>query len=231
MKIKLKCGGEAIIDADDYNKISAFKWRINDLGYVQKASKDVVFMHHFVLGVKPMIKKPIDHINRIKTDNRKKNLRITSCSINALNKCKHPKPSSSKFKGVSKVKTGWVSYITVNRKRSKLGVYDNELEAARAYNLFCIKNIKEDVFINKTGDNYKNFIPFPKEKILFHENVYIVKVYGGWKFIPTYNEGKLFFKTRKTKKEAIFDRFVFFLTLRTSYEFVGERVLHFRYHG
>ena len=73
----------------------------------------------------------VDHINRIRTDNRRKNLREASRQCQSRN-CGMLKNNTSGVKGVSwdKMKGKWEAYIAVNRKLKRLGCYTDLLEAA-----------------------------------------------------------------------------------------------------
>jgi hypothetical protein len=75
----------------------------------------------------------IDHINRIKTDNRIANLRQVTPAENMQNSLKHSNNTSG-FKGVSFSKqTGnWVASIRDGKKRG-LGHFDTPEKAAQAY--------------------------------------------------------------------------------------------------
>jgi len=90
----------------------------------------------------------IDHINRIRTDNRLVNLRPATATQSAANSRKR-KSCSSKYKGVSQDKrTGkWIAYI-FNYKKYHLGVFINENDAARAYNKKALELFGEYAFIN-----------------------------------------------------------------------------------
>lgn len=68
--------------------------------------------------------KQIDHINRIKNDNRLENLRIVTHQQNQFNK---------DFKGYSKFKNRYRSAIKLNGKTIYVGTYDTEEEAHNAY--------------------------------------------------------------------------------------------------
>ena len=76
----------------------------------------------------------IDHINGIPHDNRWANLRAASPSQNARNVLPR-KGSSSGFLGVTfHSKTGkWQAQIKSDGKNKYLGVFQNEIDAARAY--------------------------------------------------------------------------------------------------
>lgn len=75
----------------------------------------------------------VDHINGDTLDNRKQNLRVASKSQNAANMRKHR--GSSKFKGVCwNRKSGkWAVEIKVNGKTQYLGMYADEILAAKVY--------------------------------------------------------------------------------------------------
>lgn len=75
----------------------------------------------------------IDHINRIRTDNRVENLRWVSSSENARNPTKADN-KTSKYIGVSydERSNKWRSRIKINGKDVHLGRYVNEEDAAKA---------------------------------------------------------------------------------------------------
>jgi hypothetical protein len=75
-----------------------------------------------------------DHINHIGLDNRKANLR--NCTVKQNNANSRPfHNASSKYKGVSwdKPRKKWAVYIKNGRTRLNLGLFDDEIEAAKAY--------------------------------------------------------------------------------------------------
>lgn len=75
----------------------------------------------------------IDHENGDTLDNRRSNLRICTVSENLQNS--RPRSGSvSTYKGVRWIKgRQWSASICVDGKRSYLGIYDSEIEAARVY--------------------------------------------------------------------------------------------------
>ena len=78
----------------------------------------------------------IDHINRNKLDDRRKNLRICTVSQNGINRPKCNSNCTSRYKGVYLIpKTkSWKSGLKINNKSISFGNYPTELEAAYIYN-------------------------------------------------------------------------------------------------
>lgn len=76
----------------------------------------------------------IDHVNRIRTDNRISNLRLAKRSSNNANRVSK-EGSTSQYLGVSWSArySRWVAQITKNYKGVLLGRFDSEIEAARVY--------------------------------------------------------------------------------------------------
>ncbi len=70
----------------------------------------------------------VDHINRIKTDNRFENLRYCNRRENGLNR-----DFVENAKGYYWHHTKWKAYIRINNKLITLGRFDNEKEARQAY--------------------------------------------------------------------------------------------------
>ncbi len=142
--IELTHGYYAIVDEEDYERISQFRWYVfksrrcfyaKRTVYGKETGKfSTVCMHHDVLKSKSLT----DHINTNGLDNRKKNLRHCTISQNCENKRKSLKKMSSRFKGVSRVDTlgtgsvRWRALIQKDRLKH-LGYFDTEEDAALAY--------------------------------------------------------------------------------------------------
>lgn len=92
-------------------------------------------MHRMLLDIPDG--KQTDHINRNKLDNRKVNLRICTNSENGRNKGTR-KGSLSGYKGVSKHRDKWQARIRLNGEQTYLGIFENIIDAALAYNKAAI---------------------------------------------------------------------------------------------
>lgn len=102
-------------------------------------------MHH---GVDPT-DCYIDHINRVKTDNRIENLRLATGTQNQANVDKRPH-RSSKFKGVCRVARGkWQGTLRKDGVRFHLGTFNCQTAAALAYDLAAIREFGEFAVTNQ----------------------------------------------------------------------------------
>ena len=87
----------------------------------------ITFLNHTPCGTIWVV----DHINKIKTDNKLSNLRIVSHRENIS----RTKGKTSDYTGVCWCKTNnkWLSRITYNKITSCLGYYTEEIQAAEVY--------------------------------------------------------------------------------------------------
>ncbi len=93
----------------------------------------------------------VDHINHNGLDNRKANLRLATRTQNNCNRRKHNRNKChSRFKGVSwhKHRKRWSAQINIYRKRKSLGYFEDETEAAKAYDKAAKKYHKEFAYLN-----------------------------------------------------------------------------------
>jgi len=136
--ILYKNKGIVLIDNEDFEIISKYKWHNNGCGYAKTSIKINnkwvnVYMPHIILNIPKNIF--IDHIDGNPLNNQKENLRIVTNSQNQMNS-KKQKNTISKFKGVSwdKGRKRFVACIKLNNKSCSLGRFKSEIDAAKAYN-------------------------------------------------------------------------------------------------
>ncbi len=136
-RIKLTNGRFAIVDPDDYQKLSQYNWQLleGESGKCYAACLDnrkIVYMHRMIMSAPKG--KIVDHRNGEGLDNTKRNLRFATSSQNNIN-AKRIKNGSSRYRGVSRNKkiNKWQAAIGYDCKSLLIGYFDNEEDAARAY--------------------------------------------------------------------------------------------------
>lgn len=145
-QIPLTQGKFAIIDAEDYEELSKYKWyamKTSDVDYMAVRNshgpkRRLILMHRQVMNTPKGM--DTDHRNHNRLDNRKSNLRICTTTQNLQNGSSQ-KGSTSQYKGVSWYKRDkkWRADIQVNGKKIFLGYFDNETEAAHAYDEAAVR--------------------------------------------------------------------------------------------
>lgn len=119
-----------IIDAEDYKKTSKHQWYEGQNGYIYKSGTGIT-LHRFIMNAKKG--DIIDHIDRVKSNNRKVNLRYGDKSLNAYNS----KVRSTNTSGVTGVyfrkdTKRWCAGIRKNYKKISLGCFATKDEAIKA---------------------------------------------------------------------------------------------------
>jgi hypothetical protein len=139
--IKLTQGKYAIVDVEDFERLSKYKWyaiKNKDKYYAGRASsqngkKKIMFMHRYIM--QPPEGRFIDHKNRNGLDNRRVNLRIVTTQENNWNNEQGFNEGTSKYKGVCRHKehNKWCARLPHKGRKIHLGYFDDEIEAAKAY--------------------------------------------------------------------------------------------------
>lgn len=130
-QITISNGLIALVDEDDYDKVSKFNWHYSSYKYAHTSNtrKHKITMHHLIMG-KPEKGYDVDHINGNGLDNRKSNLRIVPHWLNLHNSgvSKNNKSGESGVHYMARIDRYW-AYINIQGKRKSLGYYKSFDEA------------------------------------------------------------------------------------------------------
>lgn len=149
----------ALVDEEDFEIVSKYKWSISGYGYARAAKYDtgildknghikqrVIKMHRLIMNAPTGIS--VDHINGNPLDNRRKNLRLCTMSQNLSNRPRQ-KNNTSGYKGVYSHQGKWVAEVKCKGKKFYLGIFDDKNSAALAYNVAAKKYHREFAVLNE----------------------------------------------------------------------------------
>lgn len=150
--IPLTQGKVALVDDEDYERVSQYKWRY-DSGYVKmghSSRNDMWRMAEFIMGLAP-VGYIWEHKDLDGTNHQRSNLRLATRSQNGANRNK-PKNNTTGYKGVKKLeyrgRVTWQARITVEGQAITIGTYDTIEKAADAYDKAAIKHFGEFARLN-----------------------------------------------------------------------------------
>lgn len=148
-KIPLTQGMFALVDDEDFEFLSQWKWYFN-CGYAVRGASPKTLMHRVISGAKAG--QDTDHINRNRLDNTRSNLRCVSRAENAVNRPKQSNNTSG-YKGVSwhKAQKKWVAFVVFSKKSKTLGYFSNKEDAALAYNRGALAIQGHTAFLNEVN--------------------------------------------------------------------------------
>jgi hypothetical protein len=148
----------AKVDSADYYRLKKYEWVAQKIGrrcYARRymaggkeSRGTIVYLHQEIIDVpKGMV---IDHINHDGMDDRSANLRAATLAQNMRNRKKISRSCSSKYKGIHWFKRyrKWSASIRYENKRIFLGYFENEIDAAKAYDAAALKYHKEFAVLN-----------------------------------------------------------------------------------
>jgi hypothetical protein len=136
-EIPLSRGLVALVDDEDFDWLSQWKWFLNTHGYAARKTSGAggvrrrdIFMHREILC--PHQGLLTDHKNGDRLDNRRANLRMCS---RRQNNCNRAPSSGREYLGVSFDRTRglWMARVSVNRRQTTFGRFATAEDAARAY--------------------------------------------------------------------------------------------------
>ena len=154
--IKLTQGKVALVDKQDFDRVSKLKWSARKEGNSWYAKRNTsmklgkcktLHLHRFIMN--PPNDLEVDHINRDGLDCRRVNMRLATPTQNQHNS-RLRSDNTSGYKGVqwNKKCKKWQAGITINSKFVYLGVHTTREEAALAYDKAAQKNFGEYARLN-----------------------------------------------------------------------------------
>ncbi|MFC1782116.1 HNH endonuclease [Planctomycetota bacterium] len=162
--LPLTQGFYAIVDNEEYERLSQWKWRVQRSGqkiyvvrtmYSPGGKKKTQTLHREVLNMRRNIPgMVIDHADGNTLDNRRQNLRLCTYSQNAINQPPRRGKQTSKYKGVRfrrtepHVKKPWMATIHCKGKRYHLGNFFDEFSAVKAYNSAAYRLFGKFAYLN-----------------------------------------------------------------------------------
>jgi hypothetical protein len=132
----------AIVDPCDYYWLNAFHWTYEGKGELiyavrngisSNGKKMTIRMHREIMNAPKHL--VVDHAGGNTLDNRRTNLRLATRFQNSCNRRCDKTKTTSRFIGVSFLKNENLWRVRINNKNKTitLGRFDNETEAAKAY--------------------------------------------------------------------------------------------------
>ena len=140
-RVPLTQGKYAIVDPEDFERLNKYKWyAVKDTRTFYAYRNKRIGKNYISLAMHRQILNPpehlvVDHINHNGLDNRKANLRLATCAQNSYNRRQFRKNKSSKYIGVSwkQWSKKWAAIICYKRKNIRIGYFEDEIQAAKAY--------------------------------------------------------------------------------------------------
>lgn len=164
-EIKLTKGYVALVDDEDYDNLSRYKWHAHFyklknkvLVYARRSSwkNKPIYMHREILGISNEKKLLCDHVDQNTLNNVRSNLRVATKAQNQRNQRGNENRLFSRYKGVTfnRRQNSWFSQINGYGKYKFLGYFDDEESAAFAYNQAASQLFGEFALLNKLPENF-----------------------------------------------------------------------------
>lgn len=144
-EIKIFGGEIALIDGEDYERISNYRWYLDKDGYAI-TTRPTRRMHRLIMNAEPGTM--LDHINGEKRDNRKANLRFCTAQQNTINRKKLSRGTSG-FIGVNflKPRTSYKKWRAVICGEL-IGYFETPIEAAKVRDIEAFKRFGKFAVLN-----------------------------------------------------------------------------------
>ena len=156
-EIPLTRGYVALVDDEDYEWLSQWKWHalvissspraVRNASIANGGSKGTIYMSRQIVDAPPGM--PVDHQDHDTLNNQRSNLRVCTYSQNNANRRKTA-GCTSRFKGVywNKGCRKWCAQIKLGGLCKYLGLFVDEVKAAQAYNREAVCRSGEFALLN-----------------------------------------------------------------------------------
>lgn len=148
-EIQLTQGQVALIDDEDFDKVSQYKWFARydkstgmfvtiGNGPTTEGKRRTIYMHEVILGTPNGY--TADHVDRNPLNNRRSNLRLANPNQQSLNKSTYNN-SEIPYKGVSykTANSKYVAQMQVLGSKKHIGLFDSPTDAALTYDQAVLK--------------------------------------------------------------------------------------------
>ncbi|UCD52669.1 MAG: HNH endonuclease [Phycisphaerales bacterium] len=147
--IALTKGKFAIVDAADFERLNRYKWNAMEVKgkwYARRSvpGGGVMLMHREIMNAPDDM--VVDHINGNGLDNRQANLRVCTAQQNCSNS--RSRGGASRYLGVSRHRDKWTARIKHEGEVFHLGLFDDEVAAARARDAKALELQGEFAYLN-----------------------------------------------------------------------------------
>lgn len=162
-QISLTQGQVTIVDDEDFEFLSQFKWcsfqHRKTFYAVRNSSVDSAGKSRIILMHREILKAPdgvwVDHIDRNGLNNQRVNIRLANRFQNQRNRGPNNNNKSG-YKGVSfsKQNKGWVAHIHYGGRVHHLGTFQNREMAARIYGEVAKEHYGDFAYLNFPEQSY-----------------------------------------------------------------------------
>jgi len=128
-QIPLGDGKFALVSPKDAERVNTHRWHLRPDGYVGASfGGEKWYLHRFITDCPKSL--VVDHINKIRHDCRRENLRICHQTFNRFSAVKHP--GNNPYRGVRKVGDRFSAHYKFHRKWVHVGTFRTAEDAAKA---------------------------------------------------------------------------------------------------
>lgn len=156
-EIQISKGYVALVDDADFERVNAVKWYASEKEQTvyarrsARARQKAVLMHRYILNLNDDIH--VDHRDGNGLNNQRLNLRTATRAQNMSNRGAQ-RDNKSGFKGVLKTRSGrWQAAIRCRRAYYYIGLFDDPVQAAKAYDGKALELHGEFAYLNFPEDH------------------------------------------------------------------------------